>query len=213
VFISKPGWDRFPLGILEPPAEIEKLSSLVAFEPSANDPSVDPRKARRVAAGEDLSLDGLRVRTIEATLGGLAYLVDVDGLRIYYGGYHVANGPEDRDRFRAAIAALTADGAPVDIAFLPVAGHLIKPNTYEEYPYLIGELRPRSVYLMHGNYGRQAYWECRTRLSDLPDVSIEHPRNEGDRFHFLRSGVDRGAVARSRPASPMARSADGSDLR
>jgi hypothetical protein len=77
----------------------------------------------------------------------------------------------------------------VDIAFLSAAGHLIHANTYEEYPYLVRRLRPQTVYLKHGSYGREAYWECRTRLAELGVLAAEHPRCEGDRFHFRRRGT------------------------
>jgi hypothetical protein len=78
------------------------------------------------------------------------------------------------------------------------AGHAVEPCTCGAYEYLIDRLAPRAVYLMHGNYGRENYWECAARLQKR-GVRVEFPENEGDRFHFQQGACGGGLRLRPDP--------------
>jgi L-ascorbate metabolism protein UlaG (beta-lactamase superfamily) len=128
------------------------------------------------------SVGDIQVRTIRATLGGVAYLVQSDGLQIFHAGYHVRNSAAQDEDYRKGIESLRT-ASPIDIALLPTAGHTVDPYTYGAYEYLVDRLAPRAVYLMHGNYGRENFWECTVSLLKH-GARVEFPENEGDHFHF-----------------------------
>ena len=71
-----------------------------------------------LAGGDRREIDGATVRTIDAATGmpTHAYLVEADGVTLYYQGFYV----EDPDGFRRDVAALTEQVGRVDMAFLPI---------------------------------------------------------------------------------------------
>jgi ankyrin repeat protein len=186
IFITKPDWERYTLGVLELANRLKDVRVVMAFKPEGRTGGQPIPTYRLAEPGQRFSVGDLQVRTIPATLGGVAYLVESDGLKIFHAGYHVRNSAAQDASYRKEIDSLSA-ASPIDIALLPTAGHTVEPYTYGAYEYLVDRLAPRAVYLMHGAYGRENYWECAVRLLKR-GAHVEFPENEGDRFH-LRQGA------------------------
>jgi ankyrin repeat protein len=138
---------------------------------------------------QSLSLGDLKVHTIPALRAGVGYLVEVDGLKLFYAGYHVCNDASQSESYRKEIDFLKPFG-PVDMVFLPVVGHMIPTDyTYNHYPYLLDQLSPKTVYLYHDRAGAYAPYAQTLRARH---VWVEYPETAscgyrgGDRFHFVR---------------------------
>jgi hypothetical protein len=181
---------RFMLDLFGLAKRMPDVDFVLSFKPEATLASQGPVPHYHVAAlHQSLSVGDLKVHTIPATGGGLAYLVEVDGLKVFYPGYHVCNDASQSESYRREIDFLKPFG-PVDIMFLPVVGHLIPTDyTYNLYPYLLDQLSPKAVYLYYDPACFYAPYAQRLRARH---VWVEYPETAsngvrgGDRFHFVR---------------------------
>jgi len=103
-----------------------------------SDDIITEEEALIVSPGQEYSLDGISVRTLESTDMGVAFLIKADGLCIYHAGDlndWYWNGEPDKDnlemtrRYREQIDTLK--GEKIDLAFVPVDPRL-------EENYLLG---------------------------------------------------------------------------
>jgi hypothetical protein len=97
---------------------------------------------------------------------------------------HACNEARQSENYRKGIEFLKPSG-PIDMAVLPVAGHLVESSAYDSYLYLLVRLSPKAVYLMHGNYMPEEYPKCAALLRTRR-IPVEYPEDAGDRFHFRR---------------------------
>jgi hypothetical protein len=121
----------------------------------------------------------------------MGYLVEMDGVKIFHAGFHSSrNQAEQLERFHKEIDFLKPF-APIDIAILPVSGHV--SVDYQPYLYLLDQLSPKAVYLMGGNVTTGEYPKCAEVLR-ARNIPVSYPEGgiaRGERFHFLR---DRASV-------------------
>jgi len=152
-------------------------------EPDAD--RLEIRSYRVVGPNESLSWEEIQVQSIAAMeRGGLGYLVETDGVKIFFGGSHVCTDPDSKfDKYRRLIDSLKPY-APIDIAILRVRGHWAA--VYKPYLYLLEALAPRAVYLMGGAGSPGEYPRCAEVLRPS-GVAVEYPEGMigGDRFHYL----------------------------
>lgn len=148
----------------------------------------DPSSYRLAAPNEHFSVGGLRLHTIPATGGGMGYLVEADGLRIFNAGLHVSdNNPSNLARYRKEIDLLKPFGR-VDVAIVSVNSHSNSIGAAcESNLYLLDQLSPKAVYLLGANLPDQ-YPKCAGALRSrgIPVNYPEGGRSKGERFHFLR---------------------------
>jgi ankyrin repeat protein len=135
---------------------------------------------------ESFSVDGLKVYSIPALAHGIGYLVEVDGLKIFHAGLHISDDkPEHIKKFRKEIDFLKPFGS-IDIVMLPTHSHSNKvSNGYEQYLYLIDELRPKAIYLWGANVPEQ-YVKCAEflKVRNIPIVYPEMDQSGGERSHY-----------------------------
>jgi ankyrin repeat protein/predicted alpha/beta superfamily hydrolase len=194
VFITKPGWERYPMDVFDLANRLPNVEVVMTFKPEGRAGNRTIPRYRLAEPGQTLSLGDVQVRVLRATGGGAAYLVETDGVKTFHTGYHVRNSPDQDEAYRKEIDSI-ANAAPIDIALVPAAGHVITTETYEAYGYFLGRLSPRAVYLMHYGYGRENLWECATHLQKR-GARVEYPENEGDHFAFERTAAGQPAVPR-----------------
>jgi len=148
----------------------------------------DPSSYRLASPNEHFSVGGLRVHTIPATGGGMGYLVEADGVKIFNAGFHVSdNNPSNLARYRKEIDFLKPFG-PVDAAIVSVHSHSNSIGAdNESHLYLLDELSPQAVYLLGANQPDQ-YPKCAEvlRSRGIPVNYPEGGRSKGERFHFIR---------------------------
>ena len=150
----------------------------------------DPSSYRLAAPNEHFALGGLHVHTIPATGGGVGYLVEADGVKIFNAGFHVSDDDASTlARYRKEIDSLRPFG-PVDIAIVSVNSHNNSIGAaYESHLYLLDRLSPKAIYLTGANVPEQ-YPKCAEvlRARNIPVNYPEGGRAKGERFHFLREG-------------------------
>lgn len=141
-----------------------------------------------IGFNDSLSFRDIKIHTIPGIYGGpefVAFLIEVDGLKIFYGRDHVCtNNLSELEQYHKEIDFLKQLGT-VDMAFLRVRGHF--PNAYEPYLYLIDQLSPKTIYLTGGEGMVSEYPKCAEFLqkSKIP-VLFPEGRIQGDRFFYKR---------------------------
>ncbi len=187
VLITIPEWERYPLDCIEMVKRMPDVDFVMSFKPEAKIGSQGPVPPYRLAKPhESFVIGDVHVHAIPAKLGGTAYLVEAEGMNVFHTGYHVSNKASQDTSYRKEIDFLEIFG-PIDVAILPVAGHLIESHTYDSYLYLVEQLSPKAVYLMHGYYVYDEYLKC-AGLLRTRQVPVKYPEGTagGDRFHYLR---------------------------
>ena len=161
------------------------------YPPASNSAgNLDFPSYRLAAPNESFSVDGIQVRTIPAVFGGMGYLVEVDGVKVFDAGLHAGCNEDSLvAKYRKEIDFLKPFG-PVDVAILTVHDHspLSIEVAYESYHYLLDQLSPKAVYLRGANLPEQ-YPKCAEvlRRRNIPVAYPEGGRAKGERFHFLRA--------------------------
>jgi ankyrin repeat protein len=183
VLITKPEWERYRLDIFELAKRMAGINIVISYKPEGKLASQGTIPTYHLAElNQSFSVGGITVHTIPAIQGGVSYLVEAGNLKIFYAGYHGCNQDSQTEEYRKQIDFLKPY-EPIDIAILPVAGHI--SFNYESYLYMLDQLSPKAVYLMQGNYIPEEYPKCATVLQ-MHQVPVEYPDDEGDRFHYQR---------------------------
>jgi hypothetical protein len=156
--------------------------------PAGSVGTADPSPYRLSAPNEHFSVGGIRVHSIPATGGGMGYLVEADGVKIFNAGFHVSdNNAANVAKYRKEIDFLKPFG-PIDVAILSVNSHTNSIGAaYEQNLYLLDQLSPKAVYLLGANLPEQ-YPKCAEvlRVRNIPVAYPEGGRAVGERFHYLR---------------------------
>lgn len=125
--------------------------------------SADIRSAKQQAdavlkPGQDETVDGVRVRTLDSTDEGVAFLVQADGLTIYHAGdlnwWHWEGEPARDNEQMALKYQRETDklkGIPIDLAFVPVDPRLEKQYLWG-LTYLLKTTKVELAFPMH-------FWE------------------------------------------------------
>jgi len=166
--------------------DIELVSSFKPDFSKGENPGIP---AYRLALpNENFSMRDIKVHTILALAGGMGYLVDADGVKVFYAGFHISdNEPSQVEKFRKEIDFLKPFG-PIDIVMLTVHSHSNDIGMdYEPYFYLIDQLSPKNIYLFGANVP-ETYKKCIEVLQvrNIPIFYPEGGRVAGERYHYLR---------------------------
>ena len=141
-----------------------------------------------------LSLDGIEIHTIPSTDSGVAFLVEVDGLRLYHAGDHVSRVLPLEPAFSEEIDRLTSLSDKVDIAFLPVfgCGFPSRDGVLEGARYTMDRLRPATVFPMHVGWTSTFYREFVERAAQWETgADVVAPDVPGDRFLYKDGRIQR----------------------
>jgi len=137
-------------------------------------------------------VDGVHVAAVPSTDTGSAFLIEVDGFRIYHAGDHAASEIPPEEAFTSGIAALERF-APIDLAFLPVFGCGL-PNVESlraGNDWAIARLAPRAVFPMHVGWTGHFYREEAGRLVARgfagQVVAVSRP---GDRYVYRDGSIE-----------------------
>lgn len=189
-FITYPErWWPFIKSAFDLAKNLSEVDYVIYPKPSENNTmEINIPVSQQVIPNENYVINGMKVHTIPALAGGLACIVEADGLNVYYGGLHVCgNRTSEIEGFRKEIDYLKPFG-PVDIAFLTVHSHSNSIGTdFEQYFYLLDQLSPKVIYLFGANIGEQ-YTNCAEVLGkrNIKIVFPESRQLNGERFHYIR---------------------------
>ncbi|MFH1842413.1 MAG: ankyrin repeat domain-containing protein [bacterium] len=162
-------------------AYVHELADQVAsatYVHLADDRFRDGPSCLYLAAGDQREIDGVTVRTIDAFTGNPthAYLVEADGLAIFYQGF----GVDDPVQFRQDLDRLIESVDRVDLAFLPIPEPLSEGggsgmgvadgespplDENELFFQIVAKLRPAAVCLLDPNRREALYLEVARRMT------------------------------------------------
>jgi ankyrin repeat protein/predicted methyltransferase len=205
VLITKPVHLVNESSLFELARRIPDVGFVICFKPTAsNEDNRDVLPYRLAAPNTTFSVGDIQVHAISATgrifngadAGGLGYLVEADGVKVFHAGFHSSsNEASGVERYREEIDFLKPFG-PIDVAILSVSGHV--KAAYQPYRYLLDQLSPKAVYLM-GSDMTEEYPKCAEvlRARNVPVAYPEGGIAVGERFHYLRDRASAPVAATS----------------
>jgi ankyrin repeat protein len=141
--------------------------------------------------GEKKTIAGVTVETIPVVSphgnGGSAFLVETDGLLIFFGGKHLLLSESQREAFRKPIDSLKEKGRNIDLLILQgnfALGRLF-PINVEGLDYAVKTLQPRAFLLSGGDSTEFVLQEAAAALEKYKaQTAIFCPEHRGDMFFF-----------------------------
>lgn len=133
---------------------------------------------------------GVNVMTTASTDAGVGFLVTVDGLTLYHAGDHARWTDKSGHAFEAEVRWLAANGAQIDVAFLPIATGAAcepRPSIWQGALYTAETLKPRVIFPMHVRCPDRLDLYERFRLevgASLRDTTIVAPSRRDETFHY-----------------------------
>lgn len=177
IFSTHSHYDHFVPEILDLEGDIKYIFS--------DDIEVESdRDIHFMKAYKSLELDDLKIKTFSSTDLGVSFLVEVDGINIFFAGdlnWWSWNNDTQKERdameylFKKKIDKLEDEGKKIDLAFFPV-----DPRLEENYllggEYFIEKFHPTYFFQMHfgDNYERVEDFIHKMSESDTKVVHIEH---------------------------------------
>ena len=162
---------------------IEDSLQSVVYVQNANDRWRGSENSVYLSPMQDTTLGDVRISTIEVTreMPSLGYLVQVDGLVIYYAGFRA----EDLGNYTEALQFLEQRVDRVDMAFLP----LIEATEDEsDYTAFLEAFNPRAIVVLDPNRREEEYGRLREKaLSWGFEPQVFTAENPGDAFVFPHS--------------------------
>jgi ankyrin repeat protein len=137
--------------------------------------------------GEKKTINGVRVETIPVSRGS-GFLVEVDGLVIFYGGDHLMFDESQRDSFRKVIDYVKDTGKSIDLLILS-ANFLygrIFPGNLEGLEYAVKTLKPKAYLAMATSESTEFVLSevIKTLAKYKNQTKIFCPEHRGDMFSF-----------------------------
>ena len=140
--------------------------------------------------GEKKTIQGVKVETIPVVSAhgnpsGSGFLVEADGLVIFYGGKHLLRSESQREAFRKPIDILKDIGKEIDLLILPgnFALGRIFPINLEGVEYAVKTLKPKAYLASGGDSTEFVLLEVASTLEKYKDhTKIFCPEHRGDMF-------------------------------
>ena len=146
--------------------------------------------------GEEKIIDGVKVETIPVSgLGppGSGFLVEVDGVAVFYGGHHLMYDESQREAFCKPIDMLKEGGRKIDMLILPgnFAQGRIFPFNLEGADYAVKTLQPEAFLASGGDSTEFVLSEVARTLAKYENrTEIFCPEHRGDMFIYKKASSD-----------------------
>jgi len=184
VFISHGHGDHFDENILEWEKVIPNITYVFGWEAQ--------EAQTHHAFGKDRiskSIGPLKVKNIFYNFDNIpesAFLIEVDGLAIYFSGDHGNSPGALNPDYKDNIDYMSQQSNVFDLVFLSIFGS----PTYEGELYAIDKFKPRVMLPMHYG-GRESNAERFITLarSKFPKTEFWYPSNKGDRFLYRKGKI------------------------
>ena len=160
--------------------EIEDSLSHVTYIQNAGDRWRGSENSLYLSPLQDTTVGDTHISTIPVTeeMTSLGYLVEVDGLAIYYAGFRA----EDLNKFKEALGRFTDRVDRVDMAFLPL---IESDEDDSDYKTVLEKLNPRAVFVLDPDRREEEYGRMREKASGWGfNPQVFAAENPGDVFTF-----------------------------
>jgi ankyrin repeat protein len=140
--------------------------------------------------GEKKTVKGVKVETIPVSgfgPSGSGFLVEADGLVIFFGSNHLLGSESQREAFRKPIDTLKDRGKKIDMLILPgnFALGRIFPSNLEGVDYAVETLKPKAFLASGGDSTEFVLLELAATLEKYKDqTKIFCPEHRGDMFAY-----------------------------
>jgi hypothetical protein len=161
---------------------IEDSLRSVTYIQNAGDSWRGSNRSVYLSPMQDTTFGDLRVSTIPVTeqMTSLGYLVQVDGLAIYYAGFRA----EDLDNYKQALDFFAERVDRVDLAFLPLIEAEEDDSDFKSF---LERLNPRAVFVLDPNRREEEYARMREKALGWGfDPEVFTAESPGDVFVFRR---------------------------
>lgn len=137
--------------------------------------------------GKEKTLRNVKVETIPVSRGS-GFLVEVDGMVIFYGGDHLMSSESQRESFRKTIDYVKGTGKAIDLLILS-ANFLygrIFPSNLEGVDYAVKTLKPKAYLAMAASESTEFVLSevVKTLEKYKSQTKIFCPEHRGDMFSF-----------------------------
>jgi L-ascorbate metabolism protein UlaG (beta-lactamase superfamily) len=135
------------------------------------------------------SIGPLKVKNIFHNFDSIpesAFLIEVDGLTIYFSGDHGNSPGALNPVYKDNIDYMSKQSNVFDLVFLSIFGS----PTYDGELHAIDKFKPRVMLPMHyGGHESTAESFVRLARSKFPETKFWYPLNKGDRFLYKKGGI------------------------
>jgi L-ascorbate metabolism protein UlaG (beta-lactamase superfamily) len=184
VFISHGHGDHFDKNILKWKKVIPNITYVFGWQAQ--------EAQNHLAFGKDRlskSIGPLKVKNIFHNFDSIpesAFLIEVDGLTIYFSGDHGNSPGALNPVYKDNIDYMSQQSDVFDLVFLSIFGS----PTYDGELYAIDKFKPRVMLPMHsGGYESGAKGFVKRARSKFPETKFWYPLNKGDRFLYKKGGI------------------------
>jgi len=184
VFISHGHGDHFDYKILEWKKVIPDITYVFGWQAQEAE--------EHHAFGKDrlsMSIGPLKVKNIFHNFDNIpesAFLIEVDGLTIYFSGDHGNSPGALNPVYKDNIDYMSQQSEVFDLAFLSIFGS----PTYDGELYAIDKFKPRLMLSMHyGGMESMAESFITLARSKFPETEFWHPLNKGDGFLYKKGRI------------------------
>jgi ankyrin repeat protein len=143
--------------------------------------------------GEKRIVQGVKVETMPVVSPygdrGSGFLVEADGLVVFFGGKHLLNRESERESFREPIDTLKGRGTDIDLLILTgnYAWGRIFPVNVEGIDYAVKTLAPRALLVSGGDSTEFVLLEVAAAVGKYQDrTQVFCPDHRGDLFIFTK---------------------------
>lgn len=138
---------------------------------------------------QEIQVDDVKITSIQATDGGVGFLVEVDDLVIFHAGDHANWDSSFSADYYLGINYLAKKVSDIDLMFMPIATGYgeMRESIYGGVIYAIGKLRPKAMLPMHGTVNLlQTFTERYEKEGKVGmETKIYSPKMNGKVFTYL----------------------------
>ncbi|MEW6411943.1 MAG: ankyrin repeat domain-containing protein [Candidatus Zixiibacteriota bacterium] len=196
VFTSHTHRDHYDSAIFDWYGTLPKLTYYFGFQaellPEDARMGYNGQPYEYIGPREHLSSDGMEIHTIRANDAGVGFLIETDGLKIYFAGDHAGWREAQRDGFISEIDYLSGLVENVDFAFVNVTGcHAGDTIALAEATfYTLDKLQPKVMVPTHGSGREWVYQNFADKVAAQGyQLEIICPREKGDRFCYRENQI------------------------
>ncbi|SYZ72134.1 hypothetical protein TRIP_C20249 [Candidatus Zixiibacteriota bacterium] len=194
VFVSHNHQDHYSPVIFGWQPTAKNLTYIFGFRPEELPENArqgyDGRPYEYIGPREAKTVDGMQISTIRANDGGVGFLIEADGLKIFHAGDHAGWDNGESQPFTSEIDYLAGLTPSVDMAFINTTGCRFSRDTLalqQSVFYTIEKLFPRLTIPTHGQGREYVYRDYAARIkANNFKTDVVCADFKGDRFEYIR---------------------------
>jgi ankyrin repeat protein len=194
VFVSHDHRDHYDSTIYGWQSSAKNLTYIFGFKPEelpeTQRQGYDGRAYEYFGPRETRTIDGMTINTIRSNDGGVGFLVEADGMKIFHAGDHAGWENGNSAPFTSEIDYLANLTGNVDLAFINTTGCRFSRDTLaleQSVIYAIEKLSPKATIPTHGIGREYVYRDYARKIHNKGcKTDVLCAEFKGDNFEFIR---------------------------